>query len=66
MQEQAEPQETPREDVVYVVREEEKSNSSWIFWLIVIGVLIFGVIYIANTIEDATDPFKWFEVVNRW
>jgi len=56
----------PPQEVVYIIQQEEKSDTSWIFWLIVIGVLIFGIIYIGNTIQDATNPFKWFGFIGGW
>lgn len=50
-----------KEEVVYIMQE-EKSNYSWVFWIIVIAILGFLAYYIISTIEDLKNPFNWFDI----
>ena len=48
--------------IVYV-QQQQQSNYSWIFWIIIIAILGFLAYYIITTMEELKDPFKWFDIL---
>ena len=57
-------QEKPQQPQVVVIRQappQSSSKYSWVFWLILFAIIIFGIIYVTKQMQQTVEDFNPFK-----